>query len=177
MCSRLWSVVCSVLCFVMLSGDLLRLHGFAPLPPFIPNLQEAQGVDGVAVETAAWSTHYSSALQRAQRENKVLLILFTGSDWCTWCRRLEEEVLDRHECLAALAPYCVFVKLDYPRSNALLSSEEVQQNAALKQRYAVTQFPTVLVVDSKEHVIGKTGYVKGGPSRFNETILHMVSGK
>ena len=175
---------CLFLCFV--SQD--TLHAFTP-PSFANesfegngNMTYAPATYGSAYDSmgdsggmnATWTTNYRSALQQAQRENKALLLFFTGSDWCTWCHRIEREILDRPECLPSLAQYFVFVKLDYPRSNSAQPPQEAQQNAALKQKFGVNQYPTILIVDTQEHVLGKTGYIQGGPKRFNATVLRMI---
>ncbi|MCK5682332.1 thioredoxin family protein, partial [bacterium] len=35
-----------------------------------------------------WQTDFAAAKAQAQKENKLLLIDFTGSDWCGWCKKL-----------------------------------------------------------------------------------------
>ena len=39
-----------------------------------------------------WETDFAAARKQAREQKKDLLIDFTGSDWCGWCKRLKEEV-------------------------------------------------------------------------------------
>ena len=42
-----------------------------------------------ADQTQEWLTDVPTALQKAKQENKILLLDFTGSDWCGWCVKLK----------------------------------------------------------------------------------------
>ena len=46
---------------------------------------------------AGWTDDYDAALERAAKENKLILADFSGSDWCGWCQRLDKEVFDTEE--------------------------------------------------------------------------------
>ncbi|MDA0767040.1 MAG: thioredoxin family protein [Verrucomicrobia bacterium] len=37
-----------------------------------------------------WGTDWDAAKAQAKKENKPILINFTGTDWCGWCIRLEK---------------------------------------------------------------------------------------
>lgn len=121
-----------------------------------------------------WSTHYLSAVQQAQRENKALLLLFTGTGWCKYCNMLEKEVFSQPE-FSRLSSHLVFVKIEHPIPQAHLSPEEAQQNRELERQYGVKEYPTVIVVDAQGQILGRAGYEAGGPMRFNQTILNMLS--
>ena len=43
---------------------------------------------------ADWGTDYKAALAQAKAENKQVLLDFTGSDWCGYCKLLDKEVLE-----------------------------------------------------------------------------------
>lgn len=163
--------------FRVLASLMILCMGGSSLFAFYPSSENAQMQpmqSGRFMDSSIWTTNYQAALQQAQRENKALLLLFTGSNWCTYCTRLEQEVLDRPECIQALSPYFIFVKLDYQRPNVSLSPQLVEQTAALKRQYNITRYPTVVVINPQERVLGTTGYLEGGPARFNPTVLRFL---
>ncbi len=43
----------------------------------------------VRAEEYTWLTDFASAKQQAANENKKMLLDFTGSDWCYFCKRLQ----------------------------------------------------------------------------------------
>ena len=48
-----------------------------------------------AVEKGLWQTDFEAAKAKAKAEKKLLLVDFTGSDWCGWCIKLKQEVFDK----------------------------------------------------------------------------------
>ena len=116
-----------------------------------------------------WSTDLEKAKARAKKENKAVLIDFTGSDWCGWCIKFNKEVLSKNEFKKFANKNLILVELDYPRKK---QSEELKKtNAKLKSQYKVRGFPTFVVLDSQGKEIGRqVGYSKGGPVTFIKKI-------
>ncbi|MCH9609419.1 MAG: Disulfide bond reductase DsbH [Chlamydiales bacterium] len=112
-----------------------------------------------------WFTDYQSAMQMAQKERKPLILYFTGSDWCGWCKKMDSEIFSSPEFTSAVGSKFIFVKLDFPM-NQKLPQEEIQQNAQLKQRYGVTGYPTIVIVDASGGFLGQTGYRSGGGKAY-----------
>src|SRR6266481_5854060 len=67
---------------------------------------------------ATWLTDLPSAQATAKAENKIVLINFTGSDWCGWCIRLRDEVFSQPEFDAYANDHLVLVEADFPRHKA-----------------------------------------------------------
>jgi protein disulfide-isomerase len=119
-----------------------------------------------AAHAATWTEDYASALATAKKEHKLLLLNFTGSDWCPWCKKFDAEIFSTKKFEDFAGDKLVLVMLDYPRERAL-SKEVVDRNAALQKKYGVEGFPTIIVLDSSEKVILKQeGYMEGGPDAF-----------
>lgn len=121
-----------------------------------------------------WETNLGTAADRAMKENKPMLLFFTGSDWCGWCIRLQKEVLKTPEFADWAQKNVVLVELDFPRRTPQDPSIQ-QQNAQLQQILEVRGYPTVWFVtptkkDGKMNLgkLGSTGYVAGGPSKWLE---------
>ena len=89
---------------------------------------------------ATWLTDFHRAQEEAKAGHKLLLLNFTGSDWCGWCMRLQAEVFSKPEFAEYARQNLVLVELDFPRAKAL-SSEVRSQNAALAEKYGIEGLP------------------------------------
>lgn len=112
-----------------------------------------------------WHTDFDEAKKLAAKENKALLIDFTGSDWCHWCTKLKEEVFGRAEFMEEASKQFVLLELDFPQKSE--QSEETQKkNKALAKKYEVRGFPTVVLTDAEGKAFGRTGYREGGVAPY-----------
>jgi thioredoxin-related protein len=116
----------------------------------------------VAAESA-WLTSVPQALDQAKRENKMVLLDFTGSDWCGWCKKLVAETFSKPDFLEYASRNLVLVEIDFPKRTTQ-SAELSQANSALKAKYEVKGFPTLVVLNAEGGVLWKkVGYLAGGP--------------
>ena len=113
-----------------------------------------------------WTHDFEAAKKQAADENKDLLIDFTGSDWCGWCIKLNEEVFSHDEFKTGVKDKYVLVELDYPKDTSKLSEETQKQNADLKTNYAIQGFPTIMLTDASGKPFAKTGYQPDGPEKY-----------
>src|SRR5262249_11087385 len=112
-------------------------------------------------DDALWRSDFEAARELAQKENKPLLVNFTGSDWCIFFKKLAKEVFHTEEFKKTAPTQFVLVELDFPREKQL-PEEIVSQNRKLQKQFSVTGFPTVLVLDpAKAELIARTGYRQG----------------
>jgi thioredoxin-related protein len=118
-----------------------------------------------------WETNLETALQKAQKENKTVLVNFTGSDWCIWCQRLSNEVFSQSEFEKFAKENLVLVKIDFPK-NIELPMETKMYNNQLAQRFGVEGFPTIFLLKPDGTVVLQTGYQPGGPVNY---INHLKS--
>jgi protein disulfide-isomerase len=114
---------------------------------------------------AVWLTSMGEAMAIARRERKVILVNFTGSDWCGWCIRLHKEVFSQKPFLDYAARHLVLLTVDFPRSK-WQTPEQKRENEDLARRYGIRGYPTILLLDPDGRVIGQTGYRKGGPVSY-----------
>ena len=82
------------------------------------------------------------AIEISQKTNKPIMLFFTGSDWCGWCKKLVKEVYKTSEFNTWARKNVVLVEVDFPRRNKL-SSELTAQNNSLKQIFQPRGYPTV----------------------------------
>jgi thioredoxin-related protein len=117
-------------------------------------------------EPASWGTDLPTALDQARSDNKLVLMDFTGSDWCPWCIKLDQEVLSTSQFAAYAQNKLELVKVDFLR-NTPQSDEIKEANAALASQYNVKMYPTCILLDVSGKELGRqTGYAPGGPDAF-----------
>lgn len=116
-----------------------------------------------------WETDLSAALKTAKTEKKLVLVDFTGSDWCPWCIKLRKEVFDQSEFISYVKTNYVLVEIDFPRKKE--QPIEVQKaNQALANKYKIEGYPTVVVLDDEGKELKRLGYEPGGPKPFIEKL-------
>jgi len=123
---------------------------------------------------AGWTDDFDAALKQAASEKKLVLADFSGSDWCCWCQRLDEEVFAKDEFMKVATNKFVCLMVDSPSDKSKLSEKAKKQNPGLVKRFGIRGFPTVLVLDAKGEVLFKTGYRKGGPAKYLEHLEKQV---
>lgn len=125
-------------------------------------------------KSVGFITDFEQAKKEAAAFNQPIFVLFTGSDWCTWCKRLENEVLATETFKNYAKDNFVLFVADFPRQNKL--SEEIQkQNKALQSQYEISGYPTVLILDAIGKVKVKTGYRPGGAENYLREINAALS--
>ena len=134
-----------------------------------------------AQEGLTWHTDLSKAIEISRQEQKPLFLFFTGSDWCGWCMRLQNEVFKTPEFVSWAKEHAVLVELDFPRRTPQPDAIKAQNNQ-MQQMFQVQGYPTVWFVkptikDGKTNFeqLGSTGYVAGGPSKWIEGANQIVS--
>ncbi len=132
----------------------------------------------LAAGGAAWRTDYRKAVACATRLRRPILLAFTGSDWCDWCRSLKEEVFDTPEFNAWAGKTVVLVEVDFPKSVRQKASLR-KQNKDLADRFhdfVHEGYPTVLILDpTGAKVLGELGYREGGPKSWVEEANRLVT--
>ena len=114
---------------------------------------------------AEWGTDVPKAIAKAKAENKLVVLDFTGSDWCGWCIKLKKEVFDTPEFEAYAAKNLVLVEVDFPRKKEM-SPQQKATNQQLAAKYGIKGYPTIFVLEGSGMPVGKLGYMEGGPKPF-----------
>jgi len=135
-----------------------------------------------AQEELTWHTDVNKAIEIAKTENKPLFLFFTGSDWCGWCIRLQNEVFKTPEFITWAKEKVVLVELDFPRKKEQDMAIK-QQNYQLQQFFGVRGYPSVRIVkagapiDGKTsfELLGETGYGAGGPNAWLKGPEQMIA--
>ena len=120
-------------------------------------------VSSTVFAAAGWSDDYDKGLAQAKAEKKLVLLDFTGSDWCGWCKKLQAEVFTTKEFDTFAKNKLVLVEIDFP-SQKKQSAELKKANEALQEKYKASGFPTIVALNGEgKEVWRQVGYMAGGP--------------
>jgi thioredoxin-related protein len=113
---------------------------------------------GASAAELEWLTNLAQAKSQAKTENKLVLMDFTGSDWCPPCKKLKKDVFSSEEFATFAKANLVLVEVDFPRAKKQ-SAELKKANEALSTKFDVEAYPTVVVLSSDGKQLSKdTGY-------------------
>jgi thioredoxin-related protein len=117
----------------------------------------------LAQAEVTWLTDFNAAKAKAKSDNKLVLLEFTGSDWCGYCKRMQAEIFSKPQFQDYAAKNLILVELDFPRAK-VLSDTIRKQNMQLANEYDIEGFPTTVVLSPDgKRVANFFGYIEGGP--------------
>ena len=158
----------ALLCLCGCNSASLRSLSFMKLAGDEGAIIEDSISDSESPSLTVWHESYVAAQLSAVEGGKPILAGFTGSDWCVPCKRLKRNVLDAEEFKNWAAANVVLLELDYPKQSKQ-SKESKEQNETLKQRYQISKYPTILLLDSEGEVLGEVDSAKHAtPTAFIE---------
>ena len=100
-----------------------------------------------------WMTNFDAAKAKAKAENKLILLEFTGSDWCGHCIAMKKDIFSKPEFDAYAKDKFVCLEVDMPHKPKF-SQEQYKHNAAICEEYGITIYPTILVTDHTGELVG-----------------------
>ena len=115
-----------------------------------------------------WNDDFKDAMAIAQQENKPIILVFSGSDWCAPCIKLDRDIWQSNEFKAYAKENYILYKADFPRKKEnRLVLERATQNKSLADNYNPKgYFPLVLVLGKQGNILGQTGYQKTTPKEY-----------
>lgn len=130
----------------------------------------------VVAHAQEWQTDFERAKAIAAKENREIIMVFQGSDWCAPCIKLDREIWSSEEFKSYAKDHFVMMKVDFPRkkANALVPEQQEKNNKLAETYNKQGYFPFVVVFDAQGHKLGETGYKKMTPEEY---IQHLLSFK
>ena len=122
----------------------------------------------IGLAAQQWTSSYAGAQSLAQQDGKRIVLVFSGSDWCAPCIKLDREIWQNADFQQESGKEFVFYRADFPRKKEnQLSAELAATNAQLAEQYNQRgSFPLVVVLDAEGKVLGQTGYQKITPDEY-----------
>lgn len=122
-------------------------------------------------EDVIWYTSFTEAKEIAKKENKRILLLFTGSDWCGACKILEKNVFETKEFKTYAKKNLILLKIDcLKKTNQSIKVKN--QQAQLRIKYKQTGFPSSYILD---HEGKELGLIKGAKDNFMILLKEIMS--
>lgn len=143
----------------------------------ISNQEDNTLTDKKSEHATGWLTDMDQAKTIAKVEGKDIFVFFTGSDWCGWCIKLKDEVLDKEEFLAYAKDNLVLLDLDFPDDKDILTKEQHAHNKKWREVFKPGGFPSVYLTDASAEAYAITGYQDGGVVKYVEHLKSMKTGK
>lgn len=100
-----------------------------------------------------WGKSLKSALKQSEETGLPVAILFTGTSWCGYCIKLEQEILSKKEFKQGMDGVAIGVKIEFASADFSKSKEA--------KEYKISGVPAIIVVDADGKQLGRTGYVSG----------------
>jgi len=137
----------------------------------MPALAKKPRIDGADV--GEWTMDYDAALELAKAKNLPVLLNYTGSDWCVWCKLMDKQVFSKEEFYAFAKEKIILVTLDFPRDKSLVPEKYVERNKMLLRQNGIRGLPTYVIVKSD----GKTelGRLGAGRDKTVESFVQEIN--
>jgi len=105
-----------------------------------------------------WGHNIITAQSRAKKNGTLVLLDFTGSDWCPPCMALHDFVLTQPEFLNYAEKNLELVELDFPKKKSI-DGKLAESNARLAEKYNIEGFPTIIVLNAAGEIVHRdVGY-------------------
>lgn len=104
---------------------------------------------------AGFTDDFAAACAEAAKSGKHIVAVFSGSDWCHWCKVLERDYLSKKAFVDEAKKDFVLLFIDSPQDTSALSDAAKRQNAGLVAKYGIHGFPTVKILDAAGAEIGE----------------------
>lgn len=119
-----------------------------------------------------WQKDMGIAQDLAQKEGKIIVLVFQGSDWCAPCIKLDKEIFSTEVFKEYAKSNYVMLQADFPRKRKnKLGAEQKEKNARLFERYNKRGvFPYVVVLDANKKVLNTAGYKRMTPKEYIEYL-------
>lgn len=119
-----------------------------------------------------WKYNFEEAKELAKQQDKNIILIFSGSDWCAPCIKLEKNIWQSEVFQNESAENWILVKANFPRKKAnQLSEEQSNHNRNLAEKYNIEgSFPLVVLLDNTGKVLGKMGFKNVPPEEYIKMI-------
>ena len=121
-----------------------------------------------------WITDYDTALEKAQKTQLPVLLIFSGSDWCPPCMFFEKRILSQSVISDACNEIFVPLYIDLPEKKFILP-EKLEVNKNLAKKFGVGTFPTIILLNSEGKILSKdSGLPWRQPQEFLDWITENI---
>jgi thioredoxin-related protein len=130
---------------------------------------------GLTTYSQEWKINFEEAKKEAIDQNKKILLVFSGSDWCAPCIKLDKNVWKSEEFKSFASTNYVLLRADFPKKKAnQLPLALKNQNLLLAEKYNKEGFfPLVVLLNGSGKVIGKMGFENCSSSAYIQKLKNL----
>jgi thioredoxin-related protein len=123
-----------------------------------------------------WQTNFEQVKAQALNEDKSIVLVFSGSDWCAPCIKLDKTVWQSEAFKNEAEKNWIIYKADFPKKKAnQLAVEMTEQNKKLAEKYNKNgSFPLVVILDKNAKVLGMTGFKNVSAEEYIKIIQSFI---
>ncbi len=124
-----------------------------------------------------WVSSWSHATESATTLNKPILLVFSGSDWCAPCIKLDRDIWTTPVFQSYAKKNLILYRADFPRRKANQLPEALaSENKKLAEQYNTKgYFPLVVLLSPKKDILGQTAYLNISPEAYIEKLQDMAA--
>ncbi len=107
------------------------------------------------ISFTTWQPDFDTAKLTAKTHHQLILLNFSGSDWCGPCMRMQKEIFENKTFTGMADSILVMVNADFPRNKKhQLVKNITKQNEKLADQYNPQgKFPFTVLLDSNGKII------------------------
>lgn len=123
-----------------------------------------------------WITDFTTAKEKAVKNNRPIILVFQGSDWCAPCIKLDHEIWSTEVFKNYSKEHYIMLQADFPRKKKnKLSDKHTEGNKQLAETYNKQGFfPFVVVLDYEGNILGQTSYKKTTPENYIKELNSFI---
>ncbi len=151
-----------------------KIETSAPIKVEPKTKKEVRQAETADASGVVWITDVKTAFKLSKKTNKPVFAFFTGKKWCGWCKKLVAQVLSKPEFAKYANENYIMLELDFPRRDRSKITPEMIE---LSKKFGVKGYPTVLMLDHKQNLLGRTGYQNMTPEQYIQHLENLLSAK
>ena len=117
-----------------------------------------------------WYTDVDRAIRASKNTGQSIFVFFTGKDWCSWCHKLDRQILSQDDFLSFARENLILLELDFPKERRDLPRQQIE----LAVKFQIRSYPTVVLMDAYKNEMGRTGYLDMSPKEFADYIKTII---
>ena len=120
-----------------------------------------------------WQTDVQKAIEMSKESGKPIFAFFTDKEWCSWCKKLDRQILSQQPFIEYAKQNLILLELDFPRGRRDLPKDQL----ILARKFKIQGYPTVIVMDSETNLLGQTGFEYMTPEQYVSHIQSFINKK
>lgn len=93
-------------------------------------------------------TNWKEANELARKENKLILIILTGSEWCAPCKKMDKNVIGNPEFEKYAEENLIVFLIDLPGGELVINSKVYQDYEKFKNKYQSNALPSLILTEN-----------------------------